>query len=63
VPGQDTALAVIAMLLMGGGAILGVSLAFLAVGRSEDRERAAQAAARGSDPPHRAGPPRRRDHG
>jgi hypothetical protein len=40
VPGEDATLAVIALLLMGAGAILGVSLAFLAVGRSEDEERA-----------------------
>jgi hypothetical protein len=62
VPGEDTTLAVIAMLLIGAGAILGVSLAFLAVGRSEDEERAREAAARGSaaDPHPRSR--RRRDH-
>ena len=62
------------MVLLGGGLILAVSLAFFAVGRSEDRERTAQEderAGRFSSPrtPQDDGPPRRspatrrRDHG
>jgi cytochrome c biogenesis protein CcdA len=38
--GGDTALVAIGMALAGLGAVLVVSLAFYAVGRSEDRERA-----------------------
>jgi hypothetical protein len=50
---DSTALTVVAMVLLGLGLILAVSLTFLAVGRSEDAERAAE---RGSAPPP-AGPP------
>ena len=72
IPGESTALAVVAMVLLGGGLILAVSLAFFAVGRSEDRERAAQddeRAGRFSSPrtppdgtPPRRAATRRRDH-
>ena len=41
----------IGIVLMGGAAVGAVSLAFFAVGRSEDRARAAEAAAREPQPP------------
>jgi hypothetical protein len=41
----------IGIVLMGGAAVGAVSLGFFAVGRSEDRAREAEAAARGQQPP------------
>ena len=41
----------IGIVLMGGAAVGAVSLGFFAVGRSEDRAREAEAAARGPQPP------------
>jgi hypothetical protein len=41
----------IGIVLMGGAAVGAVSLGFFAVGRSEDRAREAEAAARQSQPP------------
>ncbi len=41
----------IGIVLMGGAAVGAVSLGFYAVGRSEDRAREAEAAARGPQPP------------
>ncbi|HEU4658785.1 MAG TPA: hypothetical protein VFR97_14750 [Capillimicrobium sp.] len=41
-PGEDTARAVAAMLLIGGGLIVALGLLFYAVGRSEDRDREAE---------------------
>jgi hypothetical protein len=69
VPGEPEPLGVIAMVLLGAGGILAISLAFFAVGRAEDRDRAAEEAARAgrfttSPPPPRRSPSgRRRDHG
>lgn len=74
--GESVAGGAIAMVLMGIGAIWLVSLAFFAVGRSEDRERERERAERAgpaepappapeSAPPARRlrRAPRRRDHG
>jgi hypothetical protein len=44
----------IGIVLMGGAAVGAVSLGFFAVGRSEDRAREAEAAARGPQPPPEA---------
>jgi hypothetical protein len=45
------ALIPIGIVLMGGAAVGAVSLVFFAVGRSEDRAREAEAAARAPEPP------------
>jgi len=76
VPGEPEPLGVIALVLLGAGGILAISLAFFAVGRSEDREReAAERADRAGRftsertppkpgrPPRRPAAGRRRDHG
>lgn len=46
VPGEDTTRAVASIGCLGVGAVLGVGAAFYAVGRSEERDRAAEAARR-----------------
>jgi hypothetical protein len=52
----------VAMALLGFAAVIWVSLAFFAVGRSEDRERAARAMP-DEPPPERTGPVHKEDKG
>jgi hypothetical protein len=49
--GGSTAGTAVAVVLIGSAAVVAVSMVFYAVGRSEDRERAREAARRGGDPP------------